>query len=672
MNRAVKRRQQKLAEKAAKKMGNAQQALNVAKQHHMAGEFAQAESIYKKIIRTDPRNFEALHLYGVLSLQAGKTDIAVDLIAKAVACNPGIAEAHNNLGLALQGAGRQEDAIESYKKALEINPDYPDAHMKLGNACQALGRLEDAVESYRKAIVINPDFPEAHNNLGFALHGLGLYEEAAASYRQALALVPNYTEAHCNLGIALFKMDMLAEAEASYRQALALNPDYAEAHNNLGQVLHKLWRLDESVDSYRQALALNSAYPEVYSNLGQALKDWGKLDEALDSFQKALEIRPGYAEGHMELGSALQEVGRMEEAAESFRLALTSNPNFGDAYRLLANTKKFTEEDDDLKMMLNADAMPDLEDDQRMSLDFGLGKAFEDLQQYDKAFDYFSKANSLRRATFEFSLKKTEIHHNLMKEIFNEDLFSKHLGAGLSGDNLIFVLGLQRSGTTLVEQILSSHPNVNGIGEVDCLHQVLCTNFNLDDDTRLADSVNQADTNEFSKPAEEYLELIGRRADLQQVVVDKTLGNFMNIGFVKLMFPNAKIVHCQRSPQDTCLSIFKNSFLAGSVPYAYDLVELGRYYNLYRDLMAHWHDVLSGFVYDIQYEELVDDQEQQSRDLLAFCGLEWDDACLEFFKTKRQVKTLSIAQVRQPIYKGSVEAWKRYEKQLAPLLEVLE
>ncbi len=670
-DRAIQRRQQKLADKSAQKMGNAQLILTKATQHHGAGQFDEAETLYKKILRTVPRHFEVLNLLGVLFLQTGKPDSAVELISKATDINPDVPESHNNLGLALQGVGRAEDALGSFQKALDIMPDYPDAQMNLGTALHELGRLDAAVESYQKAVAIHPVFPEAHNNLGYALHELGQYEEAAANFQKALAIIPDYAEAHSNLGLALFELGRSDEAEACYHKALAINPEHAKTHNNLGQVLHDLWRLDEAVASFQKARSLLPDIPKVYCNLGQALKDLGSIEEALDSFQTALDLDPEDAEIHFERGTVLQEVGRLEEAAESFRQALRLMPNYGEAGRLLAGTKKFVEDDPDLKILEKSYAVPELGGEQKMNLCFDLGKAFEDLRQYDKAFDFFLAGNILKRTTINFSIKDVKKHVDLLKQAFTQDLFARNAEADVFGEKLIFILGMPRSGTTLIEQILSSHPDVEGIGEVDYLHQVVCTHFDKQNNDQFPDKVGRAGPEQFSKAAQDYLGLIKRHTDTQGFVVDKTLGNFMNIGFLKLMLPKAKIVHCLRSPQDTCLSIFKNLFVADSIPYAYDLSELGAYHNLYLDLMAHWHAVLPDFIYHIQYEDMVADQEKQSKDLLAFCGLDWDDACLEFFNTRRQVKTLSLAQVRQPIYKGSVQAWKKYDKHLTPLLEAL-
>ena len=454
-------------------------------------------------------------------------------------------------------------------------------------------------------------------------------------------------------------------------KALAIKPDYAEAHINLGNALQELGKLDEAVASYRKALAIKPEFAEAHNNLGNALQDLGKLDEAFASYHKALAIKPDYAEAHNNIGTALQELGRSDEAAASYHKALAIRPDYVEAHRHLARVRTFSEYDDDIKAMEDTYAMPGLSDEKRMHLAFALGKSFEDLRQYEKAFGFFLTGNAIKRAIYEFSIESVEKNFEHLKKLFTKNLFSKHRGAGWSDETPIFVLGMPRSGTTLVEQILASHPNVHGAGELDYLNRIVTAYFGKIDAARFTENINQASIGDFSSAGGEYIGMIRERADTAGFITDKMPTNFMLIGMIKLMLPNAKIIHCCRDPLDTCLSIFKNLFTANDYYYSYDLGLLGRYYNLYRDLMAHWDNVLPDFIYTIHYEDVVAEQEKQSRALLAYCGLEWDDACLEFHRTDRPVQTLSAAQVRRPIYKDSIQSWKRYENQLAPLLEVL-
>jgi tetratricopeptide (TPR) repeat protein len=648
-----------------------QQSLDRAVEHHTAGRLSQAERIYQQILKSDPNQHVALHLLGVIAHQNGKNEIAVELITKAIAVKPDYTAAHNNLGNALLALRQIDEAVASYDKALATKPGYAEAHSNRGVALMALSRIDDAVASFHKALAIAPDHAAAQNSLGNALRAQGKPDEAVASYRRALVIAPNYAEAHNNLGKALIPLGKLDEAVACYGRAVAIAPDYAAAYNSLGNALQEQRKFNEAVASYRRCLAIAPEFAEAHNNLGIALKNLGKQDEALASFRQALAIAPDYPEAHSNLGNVFMVQGKLDDAVACYRKALAIAPDLAEAHRHLANVSKFTEYDDDIKAMEVAYAMPDLSDQQKMHIAFGLGKSFEDIGRYEKAFGFYRSANAIKRGAYEFSMATVEKYFENLKKLFTEDLFSRHLAAGSSDESPIFILGMLRSGTTLVEQVLASHPNVYGAGELNYINRIVTAYFRGIDDPGFTEGINQASIRDFSNAGDDYIRSIRLRANHVQFITDKMPPNFRLIGMIKLMLPKATIIHCCRDPLDTCLSIFKNDFSSSGNDYAYDLGELGQYYTLYRDLMRHWHSVLPGFIYDIHYEDVVADQEGQSRALLAHCGLEWDDACLAFHRTDRPVHTASAAQVRRPIYTDSIQAWKRYEKQLGPLLAAL-
>lgn len=380
---------------------------------------------------------------------------------------------------------------------------------------------------------------------------------------------------------------------------------------------------------------------------------------------------PAYAEAHNNLGVVLKDLGRTDEAVASCRRAIAIKADYAEAHRHLALAKTFADHDADLRAMEAAYTSSGGRDEHKMHLVFGLGKAFEDLRQYDKAFDFFVAGNAIKRATIDFSVDRVEDYFGRLKETFSATFLNRAQAAETCRETPIFVLGMLRSGTSLVEQILSSHPAVYGAGELDCLRHVVQSHFNPSGDSRFTDRIGQADAAEFSAAGRDYMTMLRDRAGGAAFITDKMPHHFEFVGLIKLMLPNAKIVHCCRDGRDTCLSIFKNYFSAEGNFHAYDLAELGRYHGLYDDLMVHWHDLLPGFIHDIQYEDLVADQEAQSRALVDFCGLEWDDACLAFHRSARPVLTASAVQVRAPIHGNSVALWKRYESHLTPLFEAL-
>jgi tetratricopeptide (TPR) repeat protein len=576
VNRAEKRRQQKLADKASKKnkLKTKQQSLNVdqlfanALQYYAAGQLSDARHIYQMILSTTPEHAEALHHLGVLAQQEGDNDTAIDLITKAISLEPARAQSHNNIGYAYQQSGRLENAIVSYQKSISLKPDYTEALNNLGNVLKNLKRFDEALIHYNNALTIKPNF-NSFRNVGYVLRRLGRVEEAVSYYQQALDIEPNNASAH--------------------------------------------------------------------TLLGQAFNELGMTEQAIISCQRAIDIDP-------------KDAG---------------------ALHTLARIKKISKYDKTMELMERAYADPNLSEEGKIHLAFGLGKSFEGLRRFNEAFDYYSQGNAARRKIHPFSIKDDEREFDNLMKLFTPEFLNRFEGAGIDDTSTIFVLGMPRSGTTLVEQILASHPNVHGAGELGYLVDTIESNYGEISDDATFSKISETSISTLSVAAEEYIRLIRKHTQSAKHITDKMPDNFRLIGMIKLMMPNAKIIHCIRNPKDNCLSIFKNLFIAGGLDYAYDQKELGHYYNLYRNLMLHWHTVLPGFIYDIQYEELIANQEIQSKSLIEFCGLDWSPKCLTFHKTRRPVQTASVAQVRKPIYKDSVDLWKQYQKQLAPLLDML-
>ena len=400
MNRAEKRRQQKLAEKAAKKnhvqpagLSIDPQSLEIAVQHHSAGRLSEAENLYQKILKSDPNHPTALHLLGLIAHQVGKNGVAVDLMTKALSIKPDYVEAHGNLGNAYSRLGKLAEAVASYRKALAIKPDYADAHGNLAAALQGLGKLDEALIHYHKALAIRPEYSEAHSNLGTAFRELGKLDEAVTSFQKAASLNPNYANAHNGLGLALQEMGKHEEAADCYQQAIAIKPDFAEAHCNLGATLQKLGKLDEAVASCRKALSINSSFAEAHNNLGIAFKEQGEFEAALSSFKMALATTPNYCEALNNLGSTLHNMGRFDEAVVSYNKALSINPDYASAYSNLGATLhgqgKLNEAVSNCQKALAL--KPDFADAHN-----NLGNALKDLGRTNGAISSYQKAVSIR------------------------------------------------------------------------------------------------------------------------------------------------------------------------------------------------------------------------------------------------------------------------------------
>jgi tetratricopeptide (TPR) repeat protein len=537
------------------------------------------------------------------------------------------------------------------------------------NSHQA-GRLEEAEAGYRKILQTDPRHADANHFLGMIAHHFGHFEAAVELIGIAIKEKPGVAAFHFNLGLALQRQEMWDKAGEAFRQALKINPNHSEALSNLGQTLHKLDRLDEAITCFHHSLELKPGHIIALNNLGLCLQDKRQLDDAVEAFRKAIDIDPDFHEAHNNLGNVLEEQGDMEKAHASFRRAIDIKPDFVEAYRHLITSQKNTEYSQEMKAMEGLLARSDLPELEEMQLNFGLAKAYEDLKEFEKSFDFVLEGNRLKRLSYKYATKDNEVYFNRLKETFNASFFDNRKDWGCQDEAPIFILGMPRSGTSLVEQILASHPLVVGAGELMDLSTV-CHSHDTIASRVFPDSIIDLEMEEFSRMGADYVDRLRAHSSSASYITDKLPGNFPLLGMIKAILPRARVVHCRRDPIDTCLSIFKNYFL-GEHPYAYEMTELGDYHKLYRDLMAHWHGVLPGFVHDIDYEKLVSDPENQIPGLLEACGLPFDEACLSFYKTERPVRTVSVVQVRQPMYKDSVQAWKRYEKQLQPLIAALK
>ncbi|MEA2779957.1 MAG: hypothetical protein QOK29_1501 [Rhodospirillaceae bacterium] len=573
----------------------------------------------------------------------------------------------------LQQAGRLEQAAASYGQALALKPDYAEAHNNLGNVLRGLKRVEEAVRSFRRALEIRPEHAGIHSNLGLALGDLGRFDEALASHRRAIELNPDLAPAHNNLGIVLKELDRLDEAVACYRRAVELAPGFAEAHNNLGNALRALKRHDEAIASYRRTLELRPDYAEAHNNLGNVLRDLERPEEAIACYRRALALKPDNAELHNNLGRALQEAGALDEAAQAFDQAIGLDPTLADAYFNRTRVGKIRSGDAILAAMEHmARGTESLPAKDRISLHFALGKAYEDLGRHDEAFRELAEGNRLRWAALDYDEAARRRRFERIEAAFTPSLMASKAGLGSDSDLPIFVIGFPRSGTTLTEQILASHPQVHGAGELSHLWDIAAAmHAHFDPTVTFPECLKLLHPNDFLVLGEAYLERLPVRDRAISRIVDKRPENFMFAGLIQLILPEARILHVRRNPLDVCVSCFSLP-LGGDLECASDLGALGRYYGMYLRLMEHWRRVLPAeAMLEIQYEDLIGDLEGQGRRMLEYCDLPWDDRCLAFHETDRLVATPSMTQVRQPLYRSSVERWRRYEKHLGPLRDAL-
>ncbi len=637
------------------------QQLQVALGHHQAGRLREAEAIYRSILAERPEDPNALYLLGVLALQAGQAEAAHDLLQKAIAVSPDNADARNMCGEACRALGRPDEAIRHYREALRLNPEFAGAINNLGNLYMELGRHEAAAAEYERAIALAPGFAMSHDNLGLAMKALGRPEEALAHFERALALAPDYPGACNNLGNTLRELGRTEEAIARYRRAIELDPRFAEAHNNLGTALKDIGKTDEAAAEYEKALALRPGFAMAHNNLGLLYDETARPHDAMACYERAIAIDPDYADARNNLGNVLFQLGRPDEAEAEYRKAITIRPSFAEAYRHLTNVRPDPEMVASIREQLDR---PDLASDDTMHFHYALARIAERERKHAEAFRHYQTANRIRRRAIDYD---PEGHARLIDrliETFSPALRERARDWGSDSEVPVFIVGMPRSGTTLVEQIIASHPRVHGAGELPVL-----ANF----ERELAgypESLKECGPALAADWSDRYLAILRGRSDTADRITDKAPSNFLRIGLIRLLFPRARIVHCRRNPLDTCLSNYFNYFVVGN-EFSYDLEELGHYYRCYERLMAHWRESFAAGFLEVEYQDLVRDQETVSRRLIDYLGLEWDPACLEFHRNRRAVKTASSMQVREPIYGRSVDRWRHYEEQLSPLISLL-
>jgi Flp pilus assembly protein TadD len=567
--------------------------------------------------------------------------------------------------------GRFAAAEGILRKLLASEPDHSDAWSLLGIALGQQDELGEATECFRKALELNPRSVETRTNLGISLHKERRFDEALASLRAALALKPDYAVAHNHLGNVLAERGQLDDAIASYRQALRIDPNYAEAHNNLGLRLKDRYRLDEAADSFRQALRLLPHSIEVLINLGMCLREQGKLDEAISSFQEAIRRRPQFAEAHNNLACALVDLGQLDEARAHFQEALRLKSDYAHALCGLGELAlhgfcEFSAEDH--ARLTEILARHDVSARDRVSLYFLKAGLLDRQGAYDQAFANYTQGNDLRRRLLHErgEIFDAEQHRRRIDGLiveFDRRYFERVEGFGLDTELPVFVVGMPRSGTSLVEQILASHPLVHGAGERKDIMGIVARWSRADQ------SLSSISRNSIRSLGTQYLRRLAELAPVAERVIDKLPENYLHLGVILTLFPRAHVIHCRRHPIDVCFSCYTQNFQG--LGFATSLTDLGHYYRDYDRLMVHWRAVLPRPMLEVDYEELVENQESVSRRLIAFCGLEWDERCLAFHATSRAVQTASRVQVRRPIFRASIGRWKRYQSLLQPLVDLV-
>lgn len=673
---------------------------------HRQGRLEEAAKGYHAVLATEPNHVESLVHLGVLQLGQGLSAEARRLLQQAVALAPDSVDAHANLAAALLASGLGEEAIREYHRALGLSPNAAHLQYALASCLQSLERYEEATAAYEMALAAEPGHPEANYGLATLFAKLERLDEAALRYHAALSADPDFAEASYGLGALLIRRESFEEAIAWFHRALDVDPDYLDArlglgqalqrldrddaamaeirlvlkadpdnvtaHYTLGVLLHRNHRDEEAVPHFEKVLALDPDHVRAMTGLADTLLMLERPAEAIALCRRAISVQPEFARAHTVLGAVLAEVGNLAEAVTESERALDLAPRRPEFCYNLVRLTKVQRDDRVLEvlgtMLPDADALSPRE---RCWLYFALAKSYDDIGERDHGFAYLLEANAQKRRMIEYDEARELRRLDRVREVFTDELLAARRGLGDPSTLPVFVVGMPRSGTTLVEQILASHPAVFGAGERPELAQIVARHMARLGALRFPEAAWTITGKELRLIGEAYLAALRPLAPEAERIVDKMPANFERAGLINLVFPNARIIHLIRDPVDTCLSCFSKLFTFEQ-RFSYDLGELGRHYRAYERLMTHWRAVLPADVLlEVSYESLVENFSHEARRIVAHCGLPWDDACLEFHKTSRPVRTASLTQVRQPIYRGSVGRWRPNAMSLRPLLEAL-
>ncbi|WP_269623962.1 tetratricopeptide repeat protein [Prochlorococcus marinus] len=617
------------------------------------GKLQEAEISYRKAIEIKPDYSMANYNLGLILKDIGKLQEAEISTRKAIELNPDFAMAHSNLGLILKDIGKLQEAEISTRKAIELKPDYSMAHYNLGLILKDIDKLQEAEISTRKAIEIKPDYAEAYSNLGNILKDIGKLQEAEMSYRKAIEIKPDYSMANYNLGNILNDLGKLEEAEFSYRKAIEINPDYANAHLNLGNTLKNLGKLQEAEFSYRKAIEINPDFAMAHYNLGLILKDIDKLQEAEISTRKAIELKPDFAEAHSNRGVILINLGKLKEAELSLNKAIEINSNLTIVYYTLSKFKKSKNTKEYKKQIFSKTILNNKTEADKVNIYFARANFLHNEKKYEDSSKYLQLANNLK-LNINPSNSDTLINKsNALLIESNKNEITKIEQTNLPEN--IFIVGMPRSGSTLVESILSINPNINDLGEINILEQ----------------SFLKRKRNEQESPlAVLYWNKVNSLKSELKITTNKWLYNYQYAGIISCQIPNAKIIHCYRNPLDNILSIYRTHFSEGN-EYSSSLIDCARVYLDQEELMTNYKNRFRSKIYDLNYDLLVSNPSKEIKSLVSWLGWEWNDSYLSPHLNPRSVSTASNVQVRFQINSKSIGGWKNYKNMLRPAIKIL-
>lgn len=676
-------------------------ALDEAQAFLNQGKIQQAEVICRRILDDNPAEPNTLQMLGLMAYRAGRMDGAIAYLRqacesalappmvfsnltemlrqkgllseatvygrKAVGLAPKSVSAWNNLGIVLQESGQLDEARKCLETVTSLEPDNAEAHNNLGNTFKRLGDIKKAEKHWKRALELKPYYPETYSNLANLFNEQGQYDKALLHGQRAIDLNPLLADAYINLAATESARWRYPAALEWLNLLVAIAPDNPMALATRSGTLKELDRFEEALADAERAVSLAPENAEVQSAYGSVLLSMGRFEEAVARYDTAIALPNAIRERLMiSRATAHQEHGKSEDAIRAFDDIIAQYPNSAAAFYGRADLVKFSQNDAELEQMLQLAKKGRLESNSdKISLNFALSKAFLDVGDSDRAFHFLNEANKMKRALIQYDANATSLWVDNLIMAFNADVFDRFRGKGLPSSVPIFVIGMPRSGTTLLEQILASHPKIHGAGELKFVNRV------IEERGGTPEFLRGLTPEVLTSMGGAYLDRVMPMANGKPRIVDKMPANFLHAGAIHLMLPQAKIIHARRDPVDTCLSCYSKLF-GGEQSFTYNQAELGQFYCDYQRLMDHWRALLppSHFL-EVHYESVVEDIETQARRILNFLDLPWNPACLEFYATERPVRTASVNQVRKPVYKTSSGRWRKHANNLKPLLQAL-
>ncbi len=684
-------------------------ALKQGLEAYGAGDLDRAKALYLEVLNAEPDNPEALHLLSAVDGLQGRAQDGEKLCRRAIELSPDRAAFHNTLGELLQKLERDDEAEPAYRKALKLQPEFAAVENNLGTLMLKRGDRDQALERFRRAVELDPELAEAFNNIGRVLNNVGQHRDAEVVFRRAIDLRPGYAQAHNNLGHVLRALGRIDEAAEAFNKAIELRPGLAISHFNLGTIHEMQSRPRLAMECFEKSIARNRLYAPAFNHLGACYQALGRLGKATLAFKKAAGLDPEDLDASNNLAAVLELRGELDDAFETYQQVLERDEhNIAAVSGIAALMERFGPRDEGLKIVdrftacddapVNliivhayllkrmdriAEAMDlvrktlgrDHSDAERADLQFAVGDFLDAMGEYNEAFENYRAANRIKAKNYD--PEGDALFFDSLIEFFTPERMARLPRSGNSSEEPIFIVGMPRSGTSLVEQILASHPLVFGAGELENIGRIAREMHRiLDTGSTFPRCLRFASPEDLDQLADGYLNYVSMlKGDPEQNFLrttDKMPLNFMHLGLIEMLFPKARVIHCRRNPMDTGLSCYVHNFSEGALSFSYDLEHIGLFYGQYERLMNHWTELIELPVLQLQYEELISDQEAVIRNMIEFTGLEWDDSCLRFHESQRPVDTASRHQASRPIYDTSVDRSEHYADHLKSLRRVLD